>query len=557
LHVLGLRVHAFDLARPLWVVAAVGAAAVIVASRRWMRYASAAGSALSIALALVALARRADPMPPVGDIGVIEIYIFDALKGRLFLGPYSRFLWHHPGPIYFYMLAPFYALSGYLTTGAAAGALAINIASVALIAWTSRRAGARPVAMLLTGVCVLYAIRFGRLFTSQWNPHVLVLPMMAFMVVAAAVASGAIGLIPILFGLASFAVQTHLGLAPSVAAVGACALAVALWQSRHAPPARRRFWWQVNAALWVAAALWFLPIVEALTSPTGNLTRLWRFFAGSASSGQTPAVALAAWSAATSGAVRSGFDLAWGGQLDPAVQIAPTAIACALAAALAWAAASAFRAGRRFHAALAGLLVVASAAALWSAAHIAGDIVDHEVFWMSGLGALAMAAIVAEAAEVLAPQAVRARAAWRSGTRADLLIVVLIALFIWRGAVDLRRRVDESRRPGDEEVAATTLFEEIAKYDRTEGTPRVRIDIDGPAWDVAAGVLVELERAGVPFGVMPGASWMFGSGTSADGSETRTILISSYAAHDAAIGKGGAVPLAERRGFFADVTAGR
>ena len=39
---------------------------------------------------------------------------------------YSRFGWHHPGPLYFYLLAPWYWLSG-STAGMQAGALVINL----------------------------------------------------------------------------------------------------------------------------------------------------------------------------------------------------------------------------------------------------------------------------------------------------------------------------------------------------------------------------------------------------------------------------------------------
>ena len=48
------------------------------------------------------------------------------------------------------------------------------------------------------------------------------------------------------------------------------------------------------------------------------------------------------------------------------------------------------RAGRRFQAALSGLLVLGAVMALWSATRIEDEIVDHEIFWVSGLGVLAI-----------------------------------------------------------------------------------------------------------------------------------------------------------------------
>lgn len=553
-HLLGLRIQMGDLSRPLWIVAIVFAVVMLASSRRWVRYLAAAVSAAAGALALVAMAQKAEPMPPVGDVGVIEIYIFDALKGRLLVGPYSHFNWHHPGPIYFYLLAPFYALSGYLTTGAAAGALAINIASVGLIAWTARRMAGRPTAIVLTAACLFYCVRFERVFTSQWNPHVLVLPTLAFVVVAAATAAGATGFIPLLIALGSFAAQTHLGLAPTVAALSVCALAAAFWGARRQPPEQRRaLAWRLNAGLWVAAILWFPPIVEQMTRADGNLSRLWRFFAGG-TRGQTIGAAVAGWSNAITGAVRSGFVLAWGAPMDIRFHAVSLAVAAVMIAGLGWAGVRTRRAGQRFVSALAAGLLLALFVALFSASRIAGEIVDHEVFWMSGLGACAIATIAGEAGRALALRATRERPAWLSPRTGDVLCVALLGVFVWRGVADLSHRIEDTHDPGDAEVAALTLADEIEKYDRREGSPKLRMDIDGPAWGVAAAVAVQLERHDVPFGVFPQATWMFGDVTAVDGTETRTVQISAAAAHDEAA-KAGAVPLADRRGFYADLTS--
>ena len=64
------------------------------------------------------------------------------------------------------------------------------------------------------------------MLASQWNPHVLVLPTMAIVVVAAALAAGRTRLLPLLAALASFVVQTHLGLGPAVLAVSGAATAI-------------------------------------------------------------------------------------------------------------------------------------------------------------------------------------------------------------------------------------------------------------------------------------------------------------------------------------------
>src|SRR5690348_17774394 len=53
----------------------------------------------------------------------LESYTLYASRAQLLVGPYSRYGWHHPGPLYFYLLAPVYTLAGKSTPGLSAGAL--------------------------------------------------------------------------------------------------------------------------------------------------------------------------------------------------------------------------------------------------------------------------------------------------------------------------------------------------------------------------------------------------------------------------------------------------
>ena len=66
-----------------------------------------AAAAIGLIVVLVAIARGADRFTPTSDTAVIESYTLQASQGRLLLGPYSRFAWHHPGPFYFFLMAPF------------------------------------------------------------------------------------------------------------------------------------------------------------------------------------------------------------------------------------------------------------------------------------------------------------------------------------------------------------------------------------------------------------------------------------------------------------------
>ena len=42
---------------------------------------------------------------PQKDTALAELYTRHAARGDLLLGPYSRFGWHHPGPLLYYLYA--------------------------------------------------------------------------------------------------------------------------------------------------------------------------------------------------------------------------------------------------------------------------------------------------------------------------------------------------------------------------------------------------------------------------------------------------------------------
>src|SRR6202163_138579 len=234
---------------------------------------------LIAAAGLVAVARQAHPVTSVSDTAVIESYTLSASRARLLVGPYSRYGWHHPGPLYFYLLAPFYVLSGKLAAGLNAGALAINLLSVMVIAWVVGRVGSGVQAVAIMTLLVVYSWRMAPMLASPWNPHVIVLPFMALVVIAAAIVGGWIELLPLAMLIGTFAVQTHLGVLPSVVAVSAIALgAVLVSAGSGVPISRRRAVGIVSVTLCLLVALWAIPIWEEMTRTPGNLTKLWRFF---------------------------------------------------------------------------------------------------------------------------------------------------------------------------------------------------------------------------------------------------------------------------------------
>jgi len=123
-----------DYVKPLaWGAAAASALLILEWQRTSWRRVAIATLALLGSLGLVNFAAYAAPIVTDADIAVTELYVELATRGDLLLGPYSRFGWHHPGPLFFYLVAPFYALGGHQAAAMYAVALAINISALVAI----------------------------------------------------------------------------------------------------------------------------------------------------------------------------------------------------------------------------------------------------------------------------------------------------------------------------------------------------------------------------------------------------------------------------------------
>jgi hypothetical protein len=271
------------------------------------RAAGIAAAVLAVLSGLVLLVRSAPPLVPPTDIADAELYTDLASHGRLLLGPYSRLGWHHPGPVYFYLQAPLYAASGRAGASLYGGAVAINLLAYALLLWTIVREQ-RPVLAIAAGLaCLAFIVRFPRLIASPWTVHVTILPAMACLALAAAVASGRTRLLAATAFTASFVVQTDLALVPPMLAVVALtvgAVVVRAARDRTAPVH------DVAVALLVSLAVWALPLAEAVRHGGGNLSALWQFFRHADGQTHSARQALTAWSDGLAGLARPELALA-------------------------------------------------------------------------------------------------------------------------------------------------------------------------------------------------------------------------------------------------------
>src|SRR5207249_6849396 len=106
-------------------------------------------------------------------VAVLELYTLRATQGLQLTGPYSRFGWHHPGPIYFYLLAPLYAASGHDPVSLQITALLIALVSTVTLLVVALRCEVRSVGYSAAALISMFVASPGTgFFVNTWNPFV-------------------------------------------------------------------------------------------------------------------------------------------------------------------------------------------------------------------------------------------------------------------------------------------------------------------------------------------------------------------------------------------------
>jgi hypothetical protein len=234
-------------------------------------------------------------------------------------------------------------------------------------------------------------------------------------------------------------------------------------------------------------------------------------------------------------------------QLSPTVADTPgpsTAIALgqllAVIVVVAWAA----RRGHRRLASLAAFCLLASAVALWSATRIEERIMDHQLFWLSAIGALHLGIICGAAALHLRTLA-RDRLQFIDAA-APAVCGVLMATVAFVGFSQLERARAGLLSVTHADPAAQQFAARLRDYFGNNGVmkPLFRIAEGEPVWGMVAGILLELDRAGVPVAVEQSWMPMFPQTFAATGSEDIEITASDPSTYEAVAARPGNVPLA-------------
>jgi multisubunit Na+/H+ antiporter MnhB subunit len=473
-----------------------------------------------VLVAAVATSRRSDHDFPSSDIAVEETYTILAGQGRLLVGPYSRYSWHHPGPIYFYLLWPFYALSGERTAGLYAGAAVMNCAWVAVALTIAYRSGWGTFSLLFPIAETVFLWRFPDVIVSPWNPHVVLLPMVALVLSSATVFAGEVLWLPVSAVAFSIAAQTHVALAVPAALLfaGSFGRCIIFWRTRE-QPLRHHAW----RAMWLTAALtlaaWSPTIVEQIAGTPGNLTLLSQYFGGAASPGASAGRALRAVSGALWGMFDPSFGVAQGWPVVPSDHLPEKSATIALLVGTMVLAVAGWFRPPRFGTYVSFSVAAVLLSAWGSVARVNDQLFDHHIFWLSGIGVVAAATAGSWALSRIyrgGNDRVFPQLALASGLICVGSCLLLGEMRLWGRSSDPRLSADATR--------VRDLSSAVIAFARAEGArPLVMVPQD--SWNTTAGIVLQLQRARIPFAVEPTWLDMFTKELGPRGTETVAVSI--------------------------------
>ena len=246
-------------------------------------------AALAVLIPFVVVIIRAFVSPPRGaiwgDYAVMNLQVRQAVHWQLLLGVYDRFGWHHPGPVYLYLMSFVERFTGgsravqaQITTAALVDGLSAWGAVVLIGRVHGRRAALATEAVIAATIALIGPM----VIDDPWTPHVVILPLVLLGTVAASAAAGSTAGLAGSLLLGSVVVQADVGTLPAVAlmvAVGVLFWGFGRWRARIRPSGSHPVVRHLPIALLGATGLVWVPtLVEQATAWRGNLTAIWDFF---------------------------------------------------------------------------------------------------------------------------------------------------------------------------------------------------------------------------------------------------------------------------------------
>lgn len=213
------------------------------------------------------------------DAAIFATRVLDAPGDLPLVGVYSRFGWYHPGPaLAWWFLFPSWASGGAPAVLLATGMALKGLAAVTATVLGGRRAGFVGAALMASLATVLLITHPDSAFTI-WNPTVVMLGFLCFLVAAWSVADGDRWAPVVLVVAGSVCAQAHVGYLPPVVVVsGAAALVAVVGEWRRTEPGRG---WRVPLLVaGVSGVLVWAPVLYDQILGSGNLGTLITYFTG-------------------------------------------------------------------------------------------------------------------------------------------------------------------------------------------------------------------------------------------------------------------------------------
>lgn len=232
---------------------------------------------------------------PSGDNALIGLRVHDVLTGHFpLIGQPttgenfgSGIPTSHPGPIEFYLVAPFAALLGPVV-GLAMGAALINTAAFVAVGWLSFRRGGLGLMFLASLVAVAMARSLGgNILHDPVSSNVGSVVALALLFAVWSIVAGDLRTVPVFVMLGSFALQDHLTYLGTGAPLVLLALVLGGWWYRQTRRRSKAEWLRSRMliGLGVGLVLW-LPVFYDEIFGDHNLTAILKTFTGKRTAGE-------------------------------------------------------------------------------------------------------------------------------------------------------------------------------------------------------------------------------------------------------------------------------
>ncbi|MBN1434796.1 hypothetical protein JW921_08555 [Candidatus Fermentibacterales bacterium] len=462
-------------------------------------------------IAVTVLAHGVPDLPSSGDAALLELSTRNVFSRWILLGPYSRFGFFHPGPIYFQLRYPIYAVLGQSSSSFLLGTVLIQMLCL-FFAWKSvRSSGARAVAPLFLASAALYLLTTDKcVWLSEWNPLIVILPFMLLVVAMAGAVSGRLACLAAAVVAGSFATQTHIAVFPSIAAILLLSIAIAAWP-RLVGSARRISLRPkpILISLLLLLVLWAAPAYQQLFpgDAEGNMTRIVQYFRESEPQADSRR-SFALWQS-----TMTNLELGW---LRDGPAVRSVAIGLRLVLLLAAFVLLRRRGDHPFLASLSLFCLMLHAVSWLSVTQIRGRLEDYLVLWAGVVPLLSLFVILAALVVVLR--------GW-----ASVCLRGAAALFLLYSCVALPAEVSDYYRAElhpswTNEIAVAELSRQLRNNLEWDGSTFYVLRLATPSqWPVLFGLLNSLEKMDLPVGVEQSRFYM--SAPVPEGMASRTLLL--------------------------------